>query len=104
MQLFYYVFFLFLVTFSNDLFIPIPIVNIKVKKEPAIPTGIPTSTAYEAILNVPNDADKVINILSKYLFNFLIISFLSLISLSKYSFILFISSSLYLFTSVNYIC
>ena len=94
MQLFYYVFFfLFLVTFSKDLFIPVPIVN--------------TTAAYEAILNVPNDADKAINILSrkskltKYLFNFLIISFLSLILLSKYYFILFSSSNLYLFTSVN---
>ena len=66
MQLFYCVsFFLFLVTFSNDLFIPVAIVNIKVKEEPAIPTGIPTISAYEAILNVPNDADKVINILSR---------------------------------------
>ena len=58
-------FFLLLVTFSNDLFIPVPIVNIKVKEKPAIPTGIPTTVACEAILNVPNDADKVINILSK---------------------------------------
>ena len=65
MQLFYCFFFLFLVTFSKDLFIPVPIVNIKVKEEPAIPTGIPTTAAYKAILNVPNDADKVINILSK---------------------------------------
>ena len=55
-------FFLFLVTFSNNLLIPVPIVNIKVKEEPAIPTGIPTTAAYEAILNVPNDVDKVINI------------------------------------------
>ena len=58
-------FFLFLVTRNNDLFIPVLIVNIKVKEEPAIPTGIPTTAAYEAILNVPNDADKVINILSR---------------------------------------
>ena len=58
-------FFLFLITFSKDLFIPVPIVNIKVKEEPAIPTGIPTTAAYEAILNVPNDADKVISILSR---------------------------------------
>ena len=58
-------FFLFLVTLSNDLFIPVPIVNIKVKEEPTIPTGIPTTAAYEAMLKVPNDADKVINILSK---------------------------------------
>ena len=58
-------FFLFLVTFSNDLFIPVPIVNIKVKEEPAIPIGIPTTAPYEAMLKVPNYADKVINILSK---------------------------------------
>ena len=55
-------FFLFLVTFSNHLLIPVPIVNIKLKEEPAIPTGIPTTAAYEAIRNVPNDADKAINI------------------------------------------
>ena len=57
--------FSFLVTFSKDLFIPVHIVNIKVKEEPAIPTGIATTAAYEAILKVPNDTDKVINILSK---------------------------------------
>ena len=38
----------------------------KVKEEPGIPAGVPTTEAYEAILNIPNDADKVINILSKY--------------------------------------
>ena len=60
-QLFYYVsFFLFLVNFSNDLVIPVPI-----KEAPVMPAGIPTTEAYEAILIVPNDADKVINILSK---------------------------------------
>ena len=58
-------FFLFLVTFGNDLFIPVLIVNIKVKEEPAILTGIPNNDADEAILNELNDADKVINILSK---------------------------------------
>ena len=57
--------FSFLVTFSNDLLISVPIVNIKVKEEPAIPAGDPTTEAYEAIPNVPNDADRVINILSK---------------------------------------
>ena len=57
--------FSFLVTFSNDLLIPVPIENIQVKEEPAIPARVPTTEAYEAILNVPNDADKVINILSK---------------------------------------
>ena len=64
MQLFYCFFFLFLVTFNNDLFIPVLTVNFKVKEEPAIPTGKPTTAAYEAILKVLNDADKAINILS----------------------------------------
>ena len=58
-------FFLLLVTRNNDLFIPVPIVNIKVKEEPAISTGKPNTVAYEAILNVLNDVDKVINILSR---------------------------------------
>ena len=58
-------FFLFLVPCSNDLFKPVPTVNIKVKEESAIPTGIPTTVACEAIVNVPNDADKVINVLSR---------------------------------------
>ena len=57
--------FSFLVTFSNDLLIPVPIVNVKVIQESAIPTGMPTTEAYETMLNVPNDADKAINILSK---------------------------------------
>ena len=56
-------FFLLLVIRNNDLFKPVPVVNIKVKEEPAITTGIPTTAAYEAILH--NDADKAINILSK---------------------------------------
>ena len=58
-------FFLFLVTFSNDLLIPVPIVNTKVKEEPVIPVGMPTTEVYEAIFNVPNDANKAINILFK---------------------------------------
>ena len=58
-------FFLFLVTRNNDLFTPVLIVNIKVKEAPAIPTGIPTTVACKAILKVPNDADKVINISSR---------------------------------------
>ena len=57
--------FLFLVTFSNDLLIPVPIVNIKVKEVSITPAGIPIAVACEAMLNVPSDADKVINILSK---------------------------------------
>ena len=44
---------------------PVPIVNIKVKEASVIPAGIPITVACEAILKVPNDADKVINILSK---------------------------------------
>ena len=58
-------FFSFLVNFSNDLLIPVPNVNTKVKEAPVLPAGIPTTEVYEAILNVPNDADRVINILSK---------------------------------------
>ena len=50
--------FSFLVTFSNDLLIPVPIVNIKVKEAPVIPAGIPITVACEAMLNVPNDAVK----------------------------------------------
>ena len=57
--------FSFLVTFSNDLFIPVLIVNIKVKEEPAITTGKPNTVAYEAILYVLNATDKIINILSR---------------------------------------
>ena len=55
---------LYIINFSNDLLIPVPIVNTKVKEAPVIPAGIPTTEAYEAILNVPND-DRVIDILSK---------------------------------------
>ena len=58
-------FFLFLVNFSNDLLIPVPIVNTKVKEAPVIPCGIPTIVACEAILNVPNDANRARNIISK---------------------------------------
>ena len=39
-------------------------VNIKVKDAPAIPAGISTTVAYEAILKVPKDADSVIKSLS----------------------------------------
>ena len=46
--------------FNNFLTIPVVTVNIKVKDAPAIPTGIPTTVACEAILKVPNDADSVI--------------------------------------------
>ena len=39
----------FLVIHNNDLFTPVPIVNIKVKEEPVIPTGILNTAAYDAI-------------------------------------------------------
>ena len=67
MSLFYYVFFLFLVSYNNDnnLFIPVLIVNNKVKEAPVIPSGIPNTFACAVTLKVPNDADKVINILSR---------------------------------------
>ena len=45
-----YKYFLFLVNISNDLLIPVPVVNTKVKEAPVIPAGIPTTEAYEAIL------------------------------------------------------
>ena len=60
-QLFYCFFFLFLVNFSNDLLIPVPMVNTKVKEAPVMPAGIPTTEAYEAILNAPNDAERESN-------------------------------------------
>ena len=66
MLLFYYVSFsFFLVTGNNNLFMPVLIVNIKVKEAPTTPAGIPITVACEATLDVPNDADKVINILSR---------------------------------------
>ena len=81
--------------------------NIKVKDAPAIPAGIPTTVAYEAILKVPNDADNVIKTLSAqskatmYLLIFLTIPFLSLISELKYYFMLLISSNLYFVNSLS---
>ena len=64
-RLFYCVFSsFFLVIFNNVLTTPVVTVNIKVKDAPAIPAGIPTIVAYEAILKVPNDADSVIKSLS----------------------------------------
>ena len=52
-------FFFFLVIFNNVLTAPVVTVNIKVRDAPAIPAGIPTTVAYEAILKVPNDVDSV---------------------------------------------
>ena len=49
-RLFYWFFFFFLVIFNNVLTTPVVTVNIKVKDAPAIPAGIPTTVAYEAIL------------------------------------------------------
>ena len=64
-RLFYCVFFFFfLVIFNNVLTTPVVTVNIKVKDAPAIPAGIPTTAAHEAILKVSNDADSVIKTLS----------------------------------------
>ena len=57
-------FFFFLMIFNNVLTTPFVTVNIKVKDAPAIPAGIPTTVAYEAILKVLNDADSVIKTLS----------------------------------------
>ena len=65
-SLFHYVFFLFfLVSCNNDLFIPVLIVNNKVKEAPVIPSSIPNTAACVVTLKVPNDADKVIKILSR---------------------------------------
>ena len=50
--------------FNNVLTTPVFTVNIKVKDAPAIPTGIPTTVAYEAIPKVQNDGDSVIKTLS----------------------------------------
>ena len=52
--------------FQNQLVLTTPVVkvNIKVKDAPAIPTGIPTIVACEAILKVLDDADSVIKSLS----------------------------------------
>ena len=63
-RLFYCFFFFFLVIFNNVLTTPVVTINIKVKDAPAIPTGIPTTVGFEAILKVPNDADSVIKSLS----------------------------------------
>ena len=43
---------------------PVVTVNITVKDDPAIPTGIPTTVACDTILKAPNDADSVIKSLS----------------------------------------
>ena len=61
-RLFYCVFSYFFHT--NVLTTPVVTVNTKAKDAPAIPAGIPTTVAYEAILKVPNDADSVIKTLS----------------------------------------
>ena len=57
---------MFFLLFSRDIVLttPVVLVNIKVKDDPAIPAGIPTTVAYEAILEVPNDADSVVKTLS----------------------------------------
>ena len=57
-------FFFFLVIFNNFLTTPVVRVNIKVNDAPAIPTGIPTTVACDAILKTPNHADSVTKSLS----------------------------------------
>ena len=59
-------FYFFLVIFKNVLTTPVAMVNIKVQDAPAIPAGIPTIVAYEAILKVLNDADSVIKTMCAY--------------------------------------
>ena len=50
--------------FNNVLTTPVVMVIIKGKDAPAIPAGISTTVAYDAILKVPNVADSVIKTLS----------------------------------------
>ena len=57
-------FFFFLVIFNNFLTTPVVTVNITVEAAPAIPTGIRTTAACDAILKASNDADSVIKTLS----------------------------------------
>ena len=57
-------FFFFLVIFNNFLTTPVVTVNIKDKDAHAIPTGIPTTVACDAIIKAPNDANCVIKSLS----------------------------------------
>ena len=57
-------FFFFLVIFNNFLTNPVVTVNINVKEDPAITTGMPTTVACDTMLNVPNDADNPMKILS----------------------------------------
>ena len=58
-------FFLFFLSVFNNFFtILVVIENNTVKEDPAIPTGILTIVAFDTRLNVPNDADNVIKILS----------------------------------------
>ena len=57
-------FFFFFVALNNVLTTPKHAVNTNVNDAAAIPTGIPTTVACEAILKLPNDADNTMNILS----------------------------------------
>ena len=56
--------FFFFVALNNVLTTPIHAVNTNVNDVPAIPTGIPTTVACEAMLKLPNDADNTMNTLS----------------------------------------
>ena len=57
-------FLFFLVVFSNFFTIAVVTENNTVKEDPDIPTEIPTIVVWDTRLNVPNDADNVIKILS----------------------------------------
>ena len=57
-------FFFFFVALNIVLRTPIHAVNTNVNDAPAIPTGIPTTVACEAMLKLPNYADNTMNTLS----------------------------------------
>ena len=58
-------FFLFCIVFNNFSTIPVEIVNARLKRALAIPTGAPTTVANDAIEMLPVVTDKTINDLSK---------------------------------------
>ena len=93
-------FFFFLVSFNSFFIIPAVKENTNLRLALITPAGIPITFVKEIILIRPLVADKTINVLSVqsraavYLLNFLITASLSLVSNSKYCFILLISSSL----------
>ena len=82
-------FFFFLVTFNSFFVIPVVKENIKVKLALPIPVGIQITLVKEIILIPPDVTDKTIKVLSikskaaMYLLSFLLIVFLSWISVLK---------------------